>query len=66
MAKRDAPELGRRMGDAIRTADLRIENSRSVEEFEWKEWELLEGREERGRGFKNLKCPLDFLFFHRP
>ena len=44
VASRDARELGWGMGEAIRAADLRIENSGSVEEFEGKVGELLEER----------------------
>jgi len=46
VANRDARELGWGMGEAIRAADLRIENAGSVVEFEGKVREVLEGREE--------------------
>ncbi len=45
VANRDARELGWGMGEAIRAADLRIENAGSVEEFEAKVREVLEGDE---------------------
>jgi len=44
VASRDARELGWGMGEAIRAADLRIENSGRVEEFEGKVRVVLEGR----------------------
>ena len=45
VASRDARELGWGMGEAIRAADLRIENSGGVEEFEAKVREALKGDE---------------------
>ena len=49
VADRDARELGWGTGEAIRAADLRIENSGSVAEFRGRVREVLEGREERVR-----------------
>jgi len=43
VAKRCVWELGWGIGEAIWAVDVRIENSGSVEEFERKESELLEG-----------------------
>jgi dephospho-CoA kinase len=42
VANRDARELGWGMGEAIRAADLRIENAGSVEEFEGRVREVLD------------------------
>lgn len=44
VADRDARELSWGMGDAIRAADLRIENSGSVDEFRGRVREALEGK----------------------
>lgn len=44
VANRDARELGWGMDEAIRAADLRIENSGGVEEFEGRVREVLAGR----------------------
>ena len=43
VSQRDARELGWGMGDAIRSADIRIENAGTVEEFRAKAKELLGG-----------------------
>ena len=50
VADRDARELFWGMGEAIRAADLRIENAGSVAEFEGKVREVLEGRDENSGG----------------
>jgi dephospho-CoA kinase len=52
VADRDARELGWGMGDAIRAADLRIENAGSVEEFEGRVREALEGKS-KGSEFRS-------------
>ena len=48
VADRDARELGWGMGEAIRAADLRIENAGSVAEFRGRVREVLGGSRERG------------------
>jgi dephospho-CoA kinase len=48
VADRDARELSWGMGEAIRAADLRIENSGSVAEFRGRVREVLAGGRERG------------------
>jgi len=54
VASRDSRELGWGMGEAIRAADLRIENSGSVEVFEARVREILEGDEEQSGNLLEL------------